>query len=454
MNRRRYALKIQGMQCADCANVIEEAVLAFPGMLKAHASFTDELLIIEIDTDSLTLKTVREAVKSAGYDTVISVSTNRPPFRWRITLVLLAALGILLLFQSEDLIPLDISLEKIGKNADLSLIFLIGFLSSFHCIGMCGGFVVSYAASGAKSGHNPHISHLGYGLGKTLSYTAFGAAFGYVGGAISFSLTTRSMAMLCAGIFLVVYGLGMLDSFRALRRFQIHLPRSFVHALAVKRSHTSNPCIIGLLNGLMIACGPLQAMYVLAAGTGKPLQGAIFLAVFSLGTLPVLFALGYLSSLISANTTRSFLKISSVIVIVLGASMINRSQVILGTGYDFNSWRVMTIAKLKTQLADVPYTSTEEVATLQQDYQVVYTEVMKNAYLPAEYVLRKGVPVKWIINVKQLSTCNREIVVPALNLTIDLRMGLQMVEFTPENAGTLPWSCYMGMIPGTFVIRE
>ena len=207
MNRKHYVLSILGMQCVDCENNIHEAILALPGILSAYASFTDELLQIEIDTDIISIKTVRAAIKLAGYDTSFPVRKQKSPLTKRLLLTLLATAGIFFLFQLNQLISLDISLEKVEKDVQYGLIFMVGLLTSFHCIGMCGGFVLSYTATGAKSGHSPHFSHLSYGLAKTLSYTAFGAAFGFVGGAISFTLTMRSVAMLCAGIFLVVYGL-------------------------------------------------------------------------------------------------------------------------------------------------------------------------------------------------------------------------------------------------------
>jgi plastocyanin domain-containing protein len=87
-------------------------------------------------------------------------------------------------------------------------------------------------------------------------------------------------------------------------------------------------------------------------------------------------------------------------------------------------------------------------------YQVIYTEAEKQAYLPAEYTLKKNVPVKWIINVKELSSCNRQIIIPALGMTIDLKTGLQIVEFVPKESGIISWSCYMGMIPGTFIVKD
>ena len=54
--------------------------------------------------------------------------------------------------------------------------------------------------------------------------------------------------------------------------------------------------MIGLLNGLMLGCGPLQAMYVMAAGTGSPQEGATMLFFFGLGTLIPLLSFGLIAS--------------------------------------------------------------------------------------------------------------------------------------------------------------
>lgn len=454
MRSRHYQLSISGMQCVDCENNIEEVVSALPGVISVKADFTKESLALELDTDAVTLKTVCAAVKAKGYRCGNYKRKKPAGFVKRLASIILAAAGISVLFQLSKFIQIDVSFDDIDKNASYGLIFLVGVLTSFHCIGMCGGFVLSYAAEGATSGRTSYLSHIVYGIGKTTSYATIGALFGFIGGAVSFTVGMRSLAMALAGAFLIIYGLSLLDAFSGLRRFHIRLPRFLLHNLSEKRRHTSNPLVIGLLNGLMIACGPLQAMYVMAAGTGSPLHGAALLAVFALGTLPVMFIFGLLSAMITANATRHFLKISGFIIMLLGAIMVNRSMLLSGTGYDVNSLLTKASQKAITLFAGWRKNDVENQFHLQEGYQIIYTEAEKFEYIPGRYLLRKNVPVKWIINVKELSPCNKRIIVLDLNLTIDLKEGLQMVEFLPGEVGTISWSCSMGMIPGTFIVRE
>ncbi len=449
----RHQFSISGMQCVDCENVIEDAVQQLPGIQKASADFTTESLYLEFDSDIIALKTICAAIDKAGYS-CLQFTDKKPTGAFkRLFLILLGVTAIILLFQLEKMMSLGLSPDELERNVNLGLLFLVGLFTSLHCVGMCGGLVVSYTAASAQAGRSSYLNHLAYGLGKTISYTAFGAFFGFIGGAVTFTTELRSIAAGLAGGFLVIYGLSMLDAFSGLRRFHIRLPKFFAHHLFEKRKKMTSPLAIGLFNGLMIACGPLQAMYILAAGTGDPLQGAKLLFVFALGTLPMMFLFGMLTSVVTSNTTRQLLKLSGFIIIALGAVMLNRSMLIGGTGYDFNTLTLKLSQTVKTRFMNWQQAASAG-AHIQDGYQVIYMEAEIKNYRPNEFVLQKGIPVKWIIQVNNLSECNKQIVIPDLEMTIDLRQGLQVVEFTPEASGIISWSCHMGMIPGTFIVKE
>ena len=361
----------------------------------------------------------------------------------------------------------------ISQHMSLYLIFVLGLLTGFHCIGMCGGFVLSYTADDARAGRRSYLSHLLYGAGKTLSYTTIGAMFGLLGAVVAFTPLLRGVAGMMAGAFLIVFGLNMLGLFAPLRRFRLGLPTP-LQAFVERQAHSQHrPFVIGLLNGLMIACGPLQAMYVMAAGTGSAFEGAKMLFAFGVGTLPVLMSFGVLTTLVSGSLTHRLLKVSGVIVVVLGAVMINRGLILTGSGYDLRS----IVAALSRTSKPSPQPSsdsqspapagrsqpTSASATTTQPtpvrparpaFQTITMDVIRSGFSPNHFVLSKGVPVHWIINGKQITTCNHRIVVPSLNLEFDVKKGRQVIEFTPDKAGVIPWSCWMGMLHGEFEVIE
>ncbi|WNB75121.1 urease accessory protein UreH domain-containing protein [Methylomonas koyamae] len=356
-----------------------------------------------------------------------------------------ALLGIGLILWLDSWFMDHAGMPDLTGDLNFGLLFLIGFLTSFHCVGMCGPLILGYIAKNAKAGHHSHTAHLLYGVGKTLSYTSIGALFGAFGAIVAFTPFTQGAIGVAAGCFLILFGVHMLEIFPALHHFQFKTPGFVMRFVGKEYRKHSNPFVIGLLNGLMIICGPLQAMYVMAAGSGSWSQGAAILFFFGLGTLPLLMGFGFLTSLLSANLTPKLLKASGVIVMALGLIMLNRGLSVTGSGWDFNT----LVARVSLELAP---TGSENPSC--DNEQTIHMEVLKSRFAPNKFTLRKGVPVKWVIDAKELNECNKEIVVPDYGLDIKLRKGLQVVEFTPKEAGVVPWSCWMGMIPGTFIVVE
>ena len=432
-----------GMHCHGCERVIESAVRRLAGVRFVKADYPTEAVRVEFDPHATDFETIRASVEQNGY----RVTRDPAPLRSaavRVALVAatLAGLAALIFFDTKW-----IGAEgepDIARHMDLGLIFLLGLLTGFHCIGMCGGFVVSYVAADAQAQRSPALSHLAYGAGKTLSYATIGALFGALGAFIAFTPFLRGAAGVAAGAFLIVFGLNMLGLFAPLRRFRLGLPEPIEKWVDREAAGRHRPFVIGLLNGLMIACGPLQAMYVMAAGTGSPVEGAKMLFAFGLGTLPVMLAFGALASVLSGAVTHRLLRASGFIVVALGAVMINRGLILTGWGVDLTS----LLARL-THVAPIMAPAPQAAAV-----QTIEMEANRLGYKPNRFTLTRGVPVKWVINATEITTCNNRIVVPSLNLEFDLKPGAQTVEFTPQQSGVIPWSCWMGMIRGEFAVID
>ena len=440
-------LRVTGMHCGTCENNVERALKRLRGVRKAKANFGSETVVVTYDEKRCNEYQFSEALKLKGYQ--IAIMPKARPWRDGIRKLLgivLGLLGIIAIFYVGSKIPTTASLPSLGQQASVGLLFIVGLLTSFHCVGMCGSFIVGYTANNAIGGkHSYALSHIAYGFGKTLSYTVIGAIFGFAGSLISFSPAMKGGAAIAAGVFLVVFGLNMLHLLPHLRLFGLPMPRwlsRFVHS-EFRKPH--NPMVIGMLNGLMIACGPLQAMYVMAAGTGSPWEGARILLIFGLGTLPLLLGFGFLTTLISHHASDKILKASGLVVVTLGLIMFNRGMILTGTGYDFESVSQMISRRFEnleqSRLSNV--VGSDKIL-------VLHMNVTQNGYEPAKFVIRKGTPVRWVINVKELTECNRTILVPKLGLEIDLHLGEQTVEFTPNQAGVILWSCGMGMLRGEF----
>ena len=454
MSEASVTLHAHGMHCHGCEHIIEAGVGKLAGVRSVKADYPTETVVVAFDPALTDLVAIRTTIERAGYRTF----EQGDPKRLRGPLekffgLLIGVIGILLIIFFDTEWISKGGEPDIAQHMSLGLIFLLGLLTGFHCVGMCGGFVLSYTADDASAGRTSYLSHALYGAGKTISYTVIGATFGLLGAFIAFTPMLRGVAGMLAGAFLIVFGLNMLGLFAPLRRFRLGLPgpvQNLIYAEEMRSRH--RPFVIGLLNGLMIACGPLQAMYVMAAGTGSALEGAKMLFAFGVGTLPVLLSFGVLAMLISSALTHRLLRLSGAIVVILGAVMINRGLILTGSGYDLRSV-IATLKQAGGAPAALPQDATA-AARPRPAFQTIEMDVIESGYTPNHFVLLRGVPVKWVINGKEVTPCNHRIVVPSLNLEFDVKPGLQTIEFTPDKAGHIPWSCWMGMKHGDFDVIE
>ena len=413
-------IKVRGMRCKSCEERIEKAVKAVEGVVSVKVSLQKGE--VEVITDDADRKDLEEAIRKEGY----SVGGG---WFW-------VAIGVAVLFAAALLLEnlgLGIRFPEVGGEVGYAALFVLGLATGFHCIAMCGGFVLGYSSrSGAAI--TPHIL---YGAGKLLSYTFIGAVFGLIGSAIAFTPEMRAGAALLAGIFLLLYGLGMLG-ISGLGGIRFGMPKIFGELMG--KLGGRGPLVTGLLNGLMIACGPLQAMYIFAAGTGSIMAGATALFFFGLGTLPVMLGFGVLAARAGNNVPARFASISGWLVIFLGILLLNQGLTLVGKGV-------------------VVGTGGEGNATIQQNgtapaFQEIRMNVTYYGFEPNTFTLKKGVPVRWVITGMSLTSCNNRIIVPAYGLEFDVQPGEQVIEFTPTETGEVKWSCWMGMIPGKFVVIE
>lgn len=91
-------------------------------------------------------------------------------------------------------------------------------------------------------------------------------------------------------------------------------------------------------------------------------------------------------------------------------------------------------------------------ATVQDGIQYVNSTINSGRYEPI--TVQQGIPVKWTLNVPSgsLNSCNNSITIPKYNLQIKLKTGENVIEFTPDESGTFPFSCWMGMIRSSITV--
>lgn len=175
-------------------------------------------------------------------------------------------------------------------------------LGSLHCAGMCGPFC-GIAVSGGKSWREAGSLQTAYHGGRLATYALLGAVAGAMGALVDLASTLAGLqpiALGLAGGAMILVGLAEIARLRGWnigRWGRWKLPMAWAKLLqsgqrfAARRSGVSRALTIGLLTTLL-PCGWLYAFVLTAAGAGSPTRGALVMAAFWLGTLPVLLSLG------------------------------------------------------------------------------------------------------------------------------------------------------------------
>ena len=435
---KQKTLYIDGMTCNSCERRIENAVKKVNGISKVNADYSKSKVVVVYEPNS-DKKAIIEAIKKAGYDVVTkprkaSKSKRKLETDEDIDFGKLFGLGIIIYLGYRTLQNLGVDfLPQINQNAGYGILFVIGLLTSLHCLGMCGGINISQTlANCSREEPNKLKPSFMYNAGRLISYTLLGGLIGAIGSVLSFSGPAKGLVAILAGCMMIIMALNMLNVFPALRKLNPRIPKVF--AGLVGKGSQRGPFIVGLLNGLM-PCGPLQAMQLYALGTGSFIAGATSMFFFCLGTIPLMFGLGTLSSFLSSKFTRKMMRASAVLVLVLGIIMLNRGLSLSG------------VSMFPTELDGV-------VASLKGNSQTVVTSLEPGRYTPI--VVQKDIPVKWIIHAdaEDLNGCNNPIVIPKYNLTKELKPGDNVIEFVPTEEGNIVYTCWMGMIRSSITVVE
>jgi sulfite exporter TauE/SafE/plastocyanin domain-containing protein len=276
---------------------------------------------------------------------------------------------------------------------------------------------------------------------------------GALGSAVTVSGRFQGIVQLAAGAFMVIMGINMLGIFPALRRLTPRLPKFLAEKISGQQSAGKGPLIVGLFNGLM-PCGPLQAMQLYALSTGSPLAGGISMFLFCLGTTPLMFGIGALSSFLSGAKGRVFsrrvMKAGAMLVTVMGMTMFSYG---LGlSGIDFGvPGRVFAAANPFNPKADGTG-DTAFTPAIENGVQIV-NSVLSGGRYPA-ITVQEGIPVRWTINAPagSINGCNNRMIIREYKIEHRFTPGNNVIEFTPERSGRFPYSCWMGMIRSSITV--
>jgi len=203
----------------------------------------------------------------------------------------------------------------------------IGLIGSFHCIGMCGPIAIALPLKN-ESWLSRILSALLYNLGRTVTYGVMGLVFGLLGSGFRLAGLQQWVSIIMGIIMIlsVLFPVIFRDRLKvegAISKITSKL-KSVFGKMFSKRSYVSL-WVIGLLNGLL-PCGLVYMAIAGAIVTSNPTNGAIYMIVFGLGTIPVMLSLSLLGNIVSLKFRNAVRKIIPILIVIIGLLFILRGM--------------------------------------------------------------------------------------------------------------------------------
>lgn len=187
--------------------------------------------------------------------------------------------------------------------------FLMGLLSSVHCVGMCGAIAFSLPTHNLV-GSKKLIGISLYNIGRVLTYTLLGVLFGLVGRQLVVSGFQQWFSII-AGVFILLV---LLQSM--VRTPILHLPgfgivNKWIQQLISRfllQSSLYSKLLLGMANGLL-PCGLIYLALTGAVAAGTVQGAALFMTFFGLGTIPAMFLFSYFGFILKMSARNVMRKV-------------------------------------------------------------------------------------------------------------------------------------------------
>ncbi|MBL7917109.1 MAG: sulfite exporter TauE/SafE family protein [Bacteroidia bacterium] len=200
----------------------------------------------------------------------------------------------------------------------------IGFLGSFHCIGMCGPIAMALPISQTNSFGRTGSLFL-YHFGRSTTYSLLGLVAGGFGQSLFFLNAQRFFSIFLGLVILIVLGLTYLNGkavfgsgiFSGLNKI-----KNKISTLLSKQGYI-NIFTIGLLNGLL-PCGLVYMAMAGAAASANVFQGAMFMWFFGMATIPVMLTISLLGGTVGFKFRQTIKKATPIIWSLMAVLLILR----------------------------------------------------------------------------------------------------------------------------------
>ena len=202
--------------------------------------------------------------------------------------------------------------------------FLLGLAGSFHCIGMCGPIAMALPLD-RTSTIAQVLGLSAYNLGRIFTYSLLGLLFGFIG----FSLSIYRIFQILSIIFgIILILLAWKKTWIKYFEWRTSPVYGFVMrkmSVLLQSKNVSSFFLMGMLNGLL-PCGMIFIGLASSLLTPNFWGSGMAMFAFGLGTVPGMFAVGFLAQKMGSTFRLRMNQIYPYLMTLIGVMVILRGS--------------------------------------------------------------------------------------------------------------------------------
>jgi len=441
-NKKRYFVK--GMHCSTCEILIKQDIKNMDGINNVKVSLSKEQVFIHTQGSNSvpSAETLTELFGELGYSFHEQKVKEKALEKDDVYKVVGVALLFIVLFYLFEKSGVFMSMSLTSQSSLVSY-FIFGLAAGVSsCAALVGGLLLSLSrkwndlyGSNSKQSKKPFLY---FNISRILAFALLGGVLGYLGSFFKVSITLAAAVTILISIIMLILGFQM-AGVKWFNRFNFNFLGN--NKYLDKNSDIQGkyiPLAIGALT-FFIPCGFTIIAQTNALNSGGFYLGMMQLTAFALGTLPILALISFTSIKFYSkpNFTKRFSLFSGVLIVFFALYTLNSQLNVLGLKSlsDFSLTRSNNGEVLKAISDNI-------------DYQVLQLEASGFEYYPKQITIKSGIKTKWEIYNSGARGCANAVYARGLYPeVIQLKPGMNSVEFIAPKPGTYKISCSMGMVP-------
>lgn len=453
-NTKKITVPISGMHCRSCELLIEDKLSEVPNVCRIVMNYKKGKADIHYESTRPNMSDIENAVREAGYKigeqgSKPLISSNPEDYK-DLGIALLVLAGIYIVLKNFGITSINVGSGANGSS--LPVVFLVGLTAGLStCMALVGGLILGISARHSElhpeaTAMQKFRPHLFFNLGRIGGYALLGGMLGSLGSVFQLSGGTLGLLTIVVGIVMLMLGMKLVGIFPRMENKSISLPAGISRMLGIKKhekEYSNRGSVITGALTFFLPCGFTQAMQLYAISTGSFSRGFLIMGIFALGTAPGLLSVGGLTSVIKGIFAQRFFKFAGIVVIILAFFNI-------ANGYNLTGWQLGSALSAGNSAA----VANDPNVKFENGVQTINMTESSRGYSPNKFTIKKGVPVKWVIDAQAPYSCASSLVVSSLNIRKTLKAGQNVIEFTPTETGRIPFSCAMGMYTGVFNVVD